>query len=112
MTEKTVDPAKMSSKQLDEHRAALQFAAPAPLDGSPEVFDEGGAPIAPEASKKNGLPGDEPLRRSITDTDLIVSESTGRQFRRQWDVDEDGVEISGSETWVEVEQRGATELEA
>lgn len=96
----------------DERRHALQHDLPEPLAGSVEVFDADGPNHPPKATKKNGLPGDEPLRRSLTDTDLIVSESTGRQFRRQWDADDDGVEITGTETWVEVTQRGATELEA
>lgn len=106
MTPKTIDPDKMSDKALDAHRAALQHDRPEPLAGSPEIHDEGGVLHAPKSTKKNGLPDDEPLRRSLTDTDLIVSESSGRQFRRQWDADDDGVEITGTETWVEVEQRG------
>lgn len=90
------------SKSDAERQADLQnLTDTTPLDPSPEVKDEGGVLHAPEATKKNGLP-DEPLRRSIVDPDLIVSETSGRQFRRQWDADEDGVEITGSETWVEV----------
>lgn len=95
-------------KTAAQHAADLAGpdAARAGVAPSPEVFDEGGVLHAPKSTKKNGLPSDEPLRRSLTDTDLIVSETSGRQFRRQWDSDDDGVEITGTETWVEVEQRG------
>jgi hypothetical protein len=56
----------------------------------------------PVPEKAKGLPKDVPLRVSHADSDLIVSEVDDRKFRRQFDVDEDGVEITGTESWVEV----------
>ena len=109
-TEKIIDPNKMTAAELAAHNDALQNGLLEPLAVSVEVFDVDGPTHAPKPSKSNGLPADEPLRRSLTDTDLIVSESTGRQFRRQWDADRDGVEVTGSETWLEITRQGASEV--
>lgn len=78
-----------------------------PLVGSPETFDAEGPTHPPKPTKANGLPDDEPIRISLTDPNLLVSEVSGRQWRYEYEVDEDGVLITKSERVVEIDRRNA-----
>lgn len=97
----------------DERQYELQHLTDTtPLAGMEETFSADGPGVPHvEPTKKNGLPADVPLRVALTDPNLMIEEGGDRKWRRQWDTDEDGVEKTGSERWVEVEYRGATETE-
>jgi hypothetical protein len=111
---KEFDHDKATDKELAEHQRRLQFdtdvdVTPAESD-TPERFlvrDE----LRHDTDSTKGLPKDAGgLQRSIADPNLVVELVGDRQWRRTYKTDETGLEVKGSEEWVEVTRRGGTEL--